>query len=232
MATTEQEMDVRPRAAWYALPVGLWVVALVLFGLLLAAIAHVVNNGVDPVRNHGTVSVPSGGLTFYTTDNLAPTTCRLTRPGAASVPLKTFSFTFDFGLDGPTYYALGATPHGLAAGTYRLDCTAVAPTTRLGTGPHIDETAIATRALWGLVLPVILGVAGLAILVIVVVKRHGSKSRIRTRQAYAASGFGSPWNARSGYPGSPPPPPTTPPPPPPPQPPPPPPPPPPASSSG
>lgn len=212
-----QDLRVRPRPAWYAVPVVMWVVALVLFVLAIFAIARVVNNGVDQLRAGGggvwEVSVPADGLTLYTTDPNSTANCTLTPANGRAVPLETLKVTIEISINGPTYYGLGVTPDGLAPGQYKVSCGDIASNARLGTGPRVDVTALATRAIWGLVLPLVLGVVGLVVLIIVVVKRHSSKSRLRTMQAYAGSGYGGGWNqdfgsgGPSGPPGGPPPPP-------------------------
>jgi hypothetical protein len=198
MTMVANEPRVRPHAGWYAVPVVLWVVAVVLFGLSLAAVGHIINSGIDPVPNRGTLAVPDDGLTIYTTDPVSTASCTLSSDGGDRTSLETFSFNLDINLNGPTYHGIGVTPETLPAGTYRLTCTDVDPASRLGTGPRIDVTAIATRALWGFVLPPVLGIIGLVVLIVLLVKRHGSQSRIRSRQVYSGSGYGSAWNEQFG----------------------------------
>jgi hypothetical protein len=195
MTIVSEEPRVRPRAGWYAVPVVLWIVAAILLGLALAALSHIINSGIDPVRNQGTLSVPDDGLTVYTTDPDSTASCTLTG-GGERVELETFSFDLDINVNGPTYHGIGVTPETLPAGTYRLVCTDVSPGSRLGTGPRIDVTAIATRAVWGFVLPPVLGITGLVVLIVLVVRRHSSKAQIRSMQAYAGigSGYGAAWN--------------------------------------
>ncbi len=199
MTMVSEEPRVRPRIGWYAVPVVLWIVAAVLFGLALAALSHIINSGIEPVRNQGTISVPEDGLTLYTTDPVSTATCTL-GGGGERVELETFSFNLDISVNGPTYHGIGVTPEDLPAGTYRLVCTDVSPDSRLGTGPRIDVTAIATRAVWGFVLPPVLGIVGVVVLIVVVVRRHSSKARIRSMQAYAGagSGYGAAWNQQYG----------------------------------
>ncbi len=199
MTMVSEEPRVRPRVGWYAVPVVLWIVAAVLFGLALAALSHIINSGIEPVRNQGTISVPEDGFTLYTTDPVSTATCTL-GGGGERVELETFSFNLDISVNGPTYHGIGVTPEDLPAGTYRLVCTDVSPDSRLGTGPRIDVTAIATRAVWGFVLPPVLGIVGVVVLIVVVVRRHSSKARIRSMQAYAGagSGYGAAWNQQYG----------------------------------
>ncbi len=194
-------MRVRPRAAWFAVPVVMWVAAAVLFALAIAAIAHVVNAGVDRVPTSPTgwrVSVPADGLTFYTTDASSTADCVLTSSNGTRTALDTLDVTIEITINGPTYHGLGVTPSGLAPGRYVVTCSDITSGARLGTGPRVDVTALATRALWGLVLPMVLGVVGLVVLIVLIVKRHSSRSRIQTMHAYAASGYGSAWNQAYG----------------------------------
>jgi hypothetical protein len=199
MTMVSEEPRVRPRVGWYAVPVVLWIVAAVLFGLALAALSHIINSGIEPVPNRGTVRVPADGFTLYTTDPVSTATCTL-GGGGERVELETFSFNLDIRDNGPTYHGIGVTPEDLPAGTYRLVCTDVSPDSRLGTGPRIDVTAIATRAVWGFVLPPVLGIVGVVVLIVVVVRRHTSKARSRSRKAYATagSGYGAAWNQQYG----------------------------------
>lgn len=209
MAMPLEDQRVRPRAQWYAVPAVLWALALVLFVLAVIAIAHVVNGGVDRVTNNATMIVPSGGLTFYTTDPASTAECSLVSQDDVRTPLEALDVNLEFRFNGPTYYGLGVTPDSLAAGTYRLECNDVQTATFLGTGPRIDVTALATRFLWGILLPLILTVAGFVVLIVLLVKRHTSKANLRARHAYAASDYGSAWNRMYGPKPPPPPPPSS-----------------------
>ena len=132
--------------------------------------------------------MPDDGFTLYTTDPVSTATCTL-GGGGERVELETFSFNLDISVNGPTYHGIGVTPEDLPAGTYRLVCTDVSPDSRLGTGPRIDVTAIATRAVWGFVLPPVLGIVGVVVLIVVVVRRHSSKARIREHAGVRRGGF-------------------------------------------
>ncbi len=192
--TQEQDLQVRPRAAWYGVTAALWVVGLVLFAFAVVAIAHVVNSGVDRAVNHADVAVPQDGLTFYTTDPDSVASCALSNGSGQQVPLDTLGFTMEISINGPTYYAVGVTPHSMAAGAYRLDCRDVRPDAIFGFGPRVDVKTMATRFIWGVALPLALGLIGLVLLIVVAVKRHGAKSRIRSMHAYAVAGHGQVWN--------------------------------------
>ncbi len=184
----EHDLRVRPRAAWYCVTAVLWGVGLVLFAFAVVEIAHVVNGGVDRAVNHADVTVPGNGLTVYTTDPDSVASCVLTHGSGHPVPLDTLGFTMEISVNGPTYYAVGVTPHSLAAGSYRLDCRDVRPGAEFGFGPRVDVKTLATRVIWGILLPLALGLIGLVTLIVVVVKRHNAKSRIRSMRAYAVAG--------------------------------------------
>ena len=207
----EQDLTVRPRAAWYVLPVVMFVVALALFIAAVIAIADIVNSGVDRVGNNATIQVPASGLTVYTTDVNSMAQCVLVEPGGSRTPLDTLDINLEINVSGPTYYGLGVTPDSLPAGSYQLQCTDLATATTLGIGKRVDVTALATRALWGIFLPMALGVIGLVILIVLIVKRYNAKSRIRTARAYAATGYPPGWQypppRSGGFPPPPPPPP-------------------------
>ena len=195
MATQqEKELRVRPHAAWYGVTAVLWGVGLVLFTFAVVAIAHVVNGGVDRAANHAEVTVPRDGLTVYTTDPNSVADCVLNNGSGQRVALDTLGFTMEISFNGPTYHAVGVTPRSMPAGSYRLDCRDVAPGATFGYGPRVDVKTMATRAIWGILLPLALGLIGLVVLIVVIVKRHSSKARIRAMQAYAVAGHAQTWS--------------------------------------
>jgi hypothetical protein len=174
-----EEETIRPRAAWYVVPAVLWLTALTLFVIALLSIAHVVKSGVDPIDNHALVDIDTDGLTFYTTGSQSKVTCVLTPPNGSAFSLDLLDVTLNITVDENSYHAIGVTPDDLPAGRYRFDCTPVLPRTTFGTGPRVDIAALATRALWGIFLPLVLGVIGLVVLIVVIVRRHGAKIRLR-----------------------------------------------------
>jgi uncharacterized membrane protein len=200
-----EDEHVRPRRAWYAVTVVLWAVALTLFVIALVAIAHVVNSGVDQVRNHATVGIDSDGVTVYATDTDAD--CTLVSDTGRGSALEPMDVTLRIDAGGRSYRAIGVTPESLPAGRYDLDCVGAPPATVYGTGPRVDVTALATRALWGIFLPLALGVIGLVVLIVVVVKRRGAKSRVRGGRVDSPSGYSGGWDRTDRPPSGPPPPP-------------------------
>lgn len=218
MAMQVEDQRVRPRAMWFLLPATMWIVAIALFAVAVGTLIHIVNSGIDRIptvqtpSSGGAVStailrVPADGLTLYTTVKSSDATCTLLPSGTGEqVSLESFSFDLNITRSGRTYYGLGVTPKSMAAGSYGLRCIDAVSGERFGTGLRIDTTALATRFLWGFALPLGLGLAGLAILIVLIVRRHSAKTRLRARQAYAGPGYGGGWNTPYS-PSSPPPPP-------------------------
>ena len=219
MATSVKEQQVRPRAMWDALPTVMFVVAIGLVVVAIVTIAHIVNADIDRVPGTasgdeqdevGSVSVPSGGFTLYTTTQDSDATCSLQPAGdGQAVELESFSFGFEVPHGGRAYYGVGVTPESLAPGEYSLVCSETVAGDRFSTGPRIDTTALATRFIWGLALPLVLVAVGIVILIILLVKRHRSKARLTAMQPYGAPGYGEAWKQTHGSGGPPPPPPAT-----------------------
>lgn len=177
-------MRVHPSALWYLVPVVLWLIALTLFVLAFRAVAELLTAGIDPVQNNASVEVTDDGLTVYSTLQSTARECELIDDQSQSVTLNSFDFDFKLDLpDDPAYFALGSTPGDLASGTYQLRCAGASGTAELGTGTRLDPVAIGKRVLWGVVLPGFLAFVGLVMLVVLLVKRHNSKSRIKQYSA-------------------------------------------------
>ncbi len=206
MATYDSDMKVRPAATWYLVPVLLWVAAIVLALVAWKPIIDLVRNGVQPVGNNASISVPSGGLTIYATRQPTGGTCTIAAGSGAPMALTTFQTDVNWSLptnNGGTYYGLGSTPSSLSAGTYALHCTGLAPGASLGTGQRIDIGVVTRVGLLGVIVPLILGLIGLVVLIVLLVKRHNSKSRIKTMRASATNGYPGAWGG-GGYPPPPP----------------------------
>lgn len=179
---------VRPAAGWYVVPIGLLLVSLGLVIAVVVSFARFISDGVDPVANNSQVSVPEDGLTVYSTDSLAVGNCTLSVSGAPPIPLDSFDAEFRLDAAGPEYYALASTPEGIEPGAYRLSCSMGG--NELGIGQRLDVGAAAVRVLWGVVVPLVLGFVGLVVLIVLLVTRHSSKSRLRATERATAAGYG------------------------------------------
>ncbi len=188
MTTSQpQGARVRPAAGWYIIPIGLLLVSLGLVIAVVVSFADFINKGVDPVANDSQVTVPEDGLTVYSTSRLAVGGCLLSAPGTRPIPLESFDAEFSLDAAGPTFYALASTPEGIKPGAYRLSCGV--GDNALGIGQRLDVGAVAVRVLWGVVVPLVLGFVGLVVLIVLLVMRHNSKSRLRATQRATTAGY-------------------------------------------
>jgi hypothetical protein len=210
MATYEADMKVRPSAWWYLLPVGIWIACIVLAVIAFKPFIDLVDHGVDPVRNGDQITVTDDGLTVYATGAQTPRNCRLVDTSGNATALDAFDDSFDLELpDGANYFALASTPDGFDAGTYTLECRGIGANGELGTGLRLDIGAIGQRLVIGILIPIVAGIIGLVILIVLLVKRHNSKSRIKAMRSSGGGygggptgGYGS--DAPGGYGSSPP----------------------------
>lgn len=207
MSTYPPDEKVRPSAAWYLLPLALWLVALVLLVIAWKPIITAISDEVDTVANNAPISVPSDGVTVYASEQANGGSCAVVDGSGEATQLSGFSAEGDWSIptgEQGTFYGLGSTPSDLPAGTYTLRCTGLAPSATLGTGPHIGLGEIGRVAILGIAVPALLGLIGLIILIVLLVKRHNSKSRIKAARASGASGYPGGWSSGSGYPPPPP----------------------------
>ncbi|MBA2559716.1 MAG: hypothetical protein H0V07_07465 [Propionibacteriales bacterium] len=206
MSMYSQEAKVRPSAGWYLLPLGLWIAAIVLAVVAWKPVVDVVNAGIDQVGNGEQISVPSDGLTVYATSQPSGGGCSLVDSSGTATALSTFDTSLDWKLQTgrAKFIGLGSTPADLQAGSYTLRCTSLARNSTIGTGRRIDLGDVTRVGLLGVIVPLVLGLAGLVVLIVLLVKRHNSKSRIKTARASAASGYPGTWTGGSSPPPPPP----------------------------
>jgi hypothetical protein len=195
MTTYPVDERVRPRAAWYLLVAALWIAAAILLGTIGATFVHIVDHGVTPIPS-AIVKVPNSGLTIYSRTQPAERDCSLSRPGATAVRMDNLSYDLDVTLNGTHVYALASTPSDLPAGRYAVSCSGLSATD-LYYGDRIPMASIFIR----LGISGVLGLCGLAVLIVLLVRRHASKSEIRTRQMMAATGYGAGWPGSGWAPG-------------------------------
>ncbi len=200
MSSSSQTQQVRPSPLWYLVVVALWVGAAVIAFVSFKPFFDLVSSGITPTQNNGSIQVPADGLTVYGRVDAADRSCSLLGGDSGNVRLETFKT--DLNVD--RYFALASTPEATPAGTYQLSCPGVGRNASLGLGKRFDVGALAERAVFGVALPLLIGFIGLVILIVLLVKRHNSKSRLRNAQAQSASGYYGGYPASGGYPPSPP----------------------------
>lgn len=197
---------VRPSAWWYLLVAGLWLLALALFISIGVTFVRVIDDGITAVPRSGTIVLPSDGLTVYASVRPSDKSCSVTSPAGLTTPLNTLDFTLTATWHGQEVHALATTPSQLSGGSYRLSCPGVPATATLWTGDRLPITSVVVRA----IVAGLSGILGLALLVLLLVRRHLSKTRNRSAQlaGYPTPGYptgaGAPgWPSQQPYGGAP-----------------------------
>src|SRR3954468_15641942 len=159
-----------------------------------------------PVSNRATVQVSGDGLTVYATTAVSGgSLCSLSDGAGNAVALQGVANTGTFEVtasDGTRMYPIATTPQDLAAGSYTLRCVGIGGLP-LALGDRVDFEGVLLQVGGLFILAGFLGMAGLVVLIVVLVRPHSSKTRVRMAQA-AYAGWGQ-WYASpyAGYPGYP-----------------------------
>jgi hypothetical protein len=204
MSMSQADTRVRPSALWYVAVAVLWIASFLIFLFGIWPVITIYRDGVNQIANGAPVQIPSDGYTIYSSVRPPNATCTLQPRGGSPVPAEpvdqdirdALTFTFDNGTD---VRPLANTPSDLPAGIYQVSCE-VPRTAVLATGTRIDINSFGGRLALGIIGSIVAGVAGLIILIVLLVRRHNSKQRIRQAQAAAAYGYGYGGYPPSGYP--------------------------------
>jgi len=199
MTTPTADLTVRPRGAWYLLVAVLWVASAIVVGTVVATFVRVIDHGVTPVQASHVVSVPDSGLTIYSRTRPVTHDCFLGGPSGRTIRMDGLSYDLNVTFGGTTVYAVATTPDGLAPGSYVLSCPGVDLASQLYYGDRFPLASILIR----LAIAAVLGLSGVVMLIVLLVRRHTSKSRIRTQRLMTAPGYGAGWPGQ-GWPAGPP----------------------------
>lgn len=175
---------VRPRAVWYLVVVVLWVASAVLLGTIVASFVRVIDHGVTPISQG--IPVSDSGITVYSRTDPVTHDCVMLNP-ARRYTMDGLSYDLSATFDGTTVYAVASSPDGATPGTYLVRCQG--EKSQLYYGDKFPLSSILIR--FGI--SAVLGVLGLVALIVLLVKRHTSKSRIRAEQLAMAPGYGAGW---------------------------------------
>jgi len=200
MAEAAAPPKVRPSLLWLLVVAVLWITALVVcIVVAIRPLVELVTAETTAFRNGSQVAISTEGLTVYSTnDTVVP--CVLTDANGTSIRMDGFgNDSFELPReDGTQLHALASTPDGLAAGTYTITCDRASG--MLAHGERVDFSELGVKMLLGFGIPAVLGLIGLILLIVVLVRRHKSKNRIRDAQAaYAYPGAGWPPPGQGGY---------------------------------
>src|SRR5215212_510324 len=98
MSTPAYDTKVRPSAWWYLLVALLWIASFVVFIVAVKPIIDIFSSGLTEVTNGQAITVPSDGLTLYTTADQSTTACAVVDADQTATPLEPFgdNESFDF----------------------------------------------------------------------------------------------------------------------------------------
>jgi hypothetical protein len=197
---------IRPSAYWYGLVAVAWLLAAVCMFFAMKPFFDVLDVTPVPTDNRALVDVSGEGLTVYATASISGgSLCTLSDGRGRVVSLEgvTDAGTFEVTTaDGTQMYPIATTPKGLAAGEYTLRCAGVGGLL-LGLGDRVDYDAVLLQVGGMFILAGVFGLGGLALLIVLLVKRHSSKERARwAHAAYAGWGqwYSTGYPAYQGYP--------------------------------
>lgn len=186
---------VRPSGWWYLTVVVLWLAAAGLSGSVVVTVVQLVSDGLTPVSTTRTITVPAAGVTVYAADRPSTPDCVLAGRGGQISQMPGLPYHLTATYDGTTVWAVANTPVGLAPGDYAVTCPGVGPTSLLWTGDRLPVGSVVARS----VVAVGCGVLGLVALVVLLVRRHRSRARIRDHRRMVGAGYGGwpgpPWPA-------------------------------------
>lgn len=206
MSTQSPALKIRPSGKWYLLPAAMWLLALALFIVFVVSIVRFLSSDLAAVTNRGQVQVAAGGFTVYGESSIiGAASCTAVDDSGMPIALKKIGGNIELSTAGQSWRALALSDKDLPAGRYTLTCAGASDT--LAVGDRIDPGVIAMRAIWGFVIPGVLGLAGLITIIVLAVKRGRSKAQVRQAQMYAADqGYGTAWQQmnQGGYPPPPP----------------------------
>jgi len=186
MTTPTAGSRVRPRAGWYLLVALLWIASLVVGGTVIATVVNVIDHGVTSFQAGQHIPVPQSGLTIYARSRPQSDTCTLTDQTGASTSMEGLGYDLNATFNGVTVYAVAATPDGIAPGSYAISCPGIG-TGELYYGEKFPLGSILVRV----GISALLGLAGLVLLIVLLIRRHTSKSRIRSQRPMNTAGYGT-----------------------------------------
>jgi hypothetical protein len=170
--------ELRPRARWYFVPIACIVAAIVLFGSFIAIVVSFVRADMTQFTNGGTVPVGAhSGTVYVTTTDFVSTSCRASDQNGRTYPADGFSSTVTIN----DRQALASLPKDIPAGTYRISCPGVGNSLFLG--KRVDLDNLGKQAIWGVALPIVLGVTALVFFIVLPIRRGRAKNRLAMERA-------------------------------------------------
>jgi hypothetical protein len=187
----------RPSQTWTWIGVGLLVLAVVLTGFFVWKVVETLPRTPLPV-GAGPVHLDQDGLTFYSSQPVLPPACEATDSTGADVPLKRPSGSETITINSKTWYVVSRSAEPVPAGDYSVSCTDRETNATYAVGPRSSVLAFVGAIFGAIGSFVILGIAGVLVLVISGLKRR----RANRPPSNTFPGGGTPYPQGTNYGGS------------------------------
>jgi hypothetical protein len=174
VVTTQARAKVKPSAWWYALPVALLVVALLLVALAVSRFVTFITADRVPYQPGQEITVDSDGFSVYTRTRSLTVDCTATGQGRQIQLDSESGITVSRNQD--KWYVVASSPSDMPAGTYQLSCGSpfLLPA-NFFIGPRAGFGSLAKWLVLGLGLPFLLVIASFVSVLVIAVRRGRSK---------------------------------------------------------
>jgi hypothetical protein len=172
-----------PSPAWFILPVILLLAAALLVGLGFSSLVGFLRSDIRAYQPGSSVSVTEDGLTLYAPEGAREAVINLScsaRRGDQAVPLSSNGSGGTFSNEQGRFVNIASTPAGMPAGRYAITCvdrTAAGSDVPLYLGPRFDFGAFGRGIVFGVILPLFLGLCAIALFAILGILRYRSGKR-------------------------------------------------------
>jgi hypothetical protein len=156
---------------WTWVGVGLLVLAVVLTGFFIWKVVETLPRTPQPI-GAGSVHLDQEGLTIYSSQPVLPPACEATDSTGADVPLKRPSGSETITINSKNWYVVSRSAEPVPAGDYSVSCTDRETNATYAVGPRSSVLGFVGAIFGAIGSFVILGIAGVLVLVISGLKRH------------------------------------------------------------
>jgi hypothetical protein len=174
VVTTQARAKVKPSAWWYALPVALLVVALLLVALAVSRFVTFITADRVAYQPGQEITVGSDGFSVYTRSRSLTVDCTAIGQGRQIQLDSESGITVSRNQD--KWYVVASSPSDMPAGRYQLSCSSpfLLPA-NFFIGPRAGFGSLAKWLVLGLGLPFLLVIASFVSVLVIAVRRGRSK---------------------------------------------------------
>jgi hypothetical protein len=195
-----------PSQTWTWVGVGILVLAVVLTGFFVWKVVETLPRTPQPA-GAGPVHLDQDGLTIYSSQPVLPPACEAKDSTGADVQLKRPSGSETITINSKTWYVVSRSAEPVPAGDYSVSCTDSETKATYAIGPRSSVLGFVGAIFGAIGSFVILGIAGVLILVISVLKRRRANHPPGNTfpgggTPYPQGGNPYPGSTGSNYPGS------------------------------